>query len=95
MDPLPEVSGKQEVGDTADHILKAFYPVSPSIDLQKVHLYEEEVNCSGESSSCVGVLCLCVPEAERSVSLFSLLRFQEGLPLPSCPHTLLPGGWRR
>ncbi|XP_030259417.1 large ribosomal subunit protein mL37 [Sparus aurata] len=47
MDPLPEVSGKQEVGDTADHVLKSFYPVSPSIDLQKVHVYKEEVNCSG------------------------------------------------
>lgn len=61
MDPLPEVSGKQEVGDTADHVLKSFYPVSPSIDLQKVHVYKEEVNCSGESSSCVSVLCLVCP----------------------------------
>lgn len=47
MDPLPEVSGKQEVSETADHILEAFYPVSPTIDLQKVHVYKEEVNCSG------------------------------------------------
>lgn len=48
MDPLPEVSGKQEVVDTADHVLETFYPVSPTIDLQKVHVYKEEVNCSGE-----------------------------------------------
>lgn len=47
MDPLPEVSGKQEVADTADHILETFYPVSPTIDLQEVHVYKEEVNCSG------------------------------------------------
>lgn len=47
MDPLPEVSGKQEVGDTADHVLETFYPVSPSIDLQKVHVYKEEANCTG------------------------------------------------
>ncbi|XP_030607940.1 large ribosomal subunit protein mL37 [Archocentrus centrarchus] len=47
MDPLPEVSGKQEVADTADHILDTFYPVSPTIDLQKVHVYKEEVNCTG------------------------------------------------
>uniref|UniRef100_A0A3Q1HDD0 Large ribosomal subunit protein mL37 n=1 Tax=Anabas testudineus TaxID=64144 RepID=A0A3Q1HDD0_ANATE len=47
MDPLPEVSGKQEVADTADHVLESFYPVSPSIDLQKVHVYKEEMNCSG------------------------------------------------
>ncbi|XP_074506162.1 large ribosomal subunit protein mL37 [Sebastes fasciatus] len=47
MDPLPEVSGRQEVGDTADHALESFYPVSPTIDMQKVHVYKEEVNCSG------------------------------------------------
>ncbi|XP_076600855.1 large ribosomal subunit protein mL37 [Chaetodon auriga] len=47
MDPLPEVSGKQEVADTTDHILEDFYPVSPTIDLQEVHVYNEEVNCSG------------------------------------------------
>ncbi|XP_051260766.1 39S ribosomal protein L37, mitochondrial [Dicentrarchus labrax] len=47
MDPLPEVSGKQEVADTADHVLETFYPVSPNIDLQKVHVYKEKVNCSG------------------------------------------------
>ena len=49
MDPLPEVSGKQEVGDTADHVLETFYPVSPTIDLQKVNVYKE-VNCSGEKT---------------------------------------------
>ncbi|XP_042071616.1 39S ribosomal protein L37, mitochondrial [Haplochromis burtoni] len=47
MDPLPEMSGKQEVADTADHVLDAFYPVSPTIDLQKVHVYKEEVNHTG------------------------------------------------
>ncbi|KAG8013847.1 39S ribosomal protein L37 [Nibea albiflora] len=47
MDPLPEVSGKQEVSDTADHVLETFYPVSPTIDLQKVHVYQDEVNCPG------------------------------------------------
>ncbi|XP_047445600.1 39S ribosomal protein L37, mitochondrial [Mugil cephalus] len=47
MDPLPEVSGKKEVSDTADHVLKTFYPVSPTIDLQKVQLYKEEENCTG------------------------------------------------
>lgn len=44
MDPLPEVSGKQEVGETANHILETFYPVSPTIDLQKVHVYKEEIS---------------------------------------------------
>ncbi|KAM7378749.1 hypothetical protein PAMP_004348 [Pampus punctatissimus] len=46
MDPLPVVSGKQEVADTADHVLETFYPVSPTIDLQKVHVYKE-LNSSG------------------------------------------------
>lgn len=50
MDPLPEVSGKQEVGDTADHLLESFYPVSPTIDLQKVHVYKEEANCTGQKT---------------------------------------------
>lgn len=49
MDPLPEVSSKQEVEETADHALKSFYPVSPTIDLQKVNLYKE-VNSSGEDT---------------------------------------------
>ncbi|XP_068197660.1 large ribosomal subunit protein mL37 isoform X2 [Antennarius striatus] len=47
MDPLSEVSGKEEVRGTADHILETLYPVSSTISLQKVHLYKEEVNCSG------------------------------------------------
>ncbi|KAK5859368.1 hypothetical protein PBY51_020928 [Eleginops maclovinus] len=47
MEPLPEVSGKQEVSDTADHVLETFYPVSPTINLQKVNVYKEEMNCSG------------------------------------------------
>uniref|UniRef100_A0A4W6E798 Large ribosomal subunit protein mL37 n=1 Tax=Lates calcarifer TaxID=8187 RepID=A0A4W6E798_LATCA len=47
MDPLPAVSGSQEVADTADHVLETFYPVSPTIDLQKVHVYKEEVNSTG------------------------------------------------
>lgn len=47
VDPLPQVSSKQEVLDTARHVLQTFYPVSPTIDLQKVHVYKEDVNCTG------------------------------------------------
>uniref|UniRef100_A0A8C3ACU0 Large ribosomal subunit protein mL37 n=1 Tax=Cyclopterus lumpus TaxID=8103 RepID=A0A8C3ACU0_CYCLU len=47
MDPLPEVSGKQEVGHTADQVLETLYPVSPTIDLQQVHMYKEQLNCTG------------------------------------------------
>ncbi|KAM3866416.1 large ribosomal subunit protein mL37 [Diretmus argenteus] len=42
MAPLPALAGKQEVADTAAHVLETFYPVSPAIDLQKVHMYKEE-----------------------------------------------------
>uniref|UniRef100_A0A665U0Q8 Mitochondrial ribosomal protein L37 n=1 Tax=Echeneis naucrates TaxID=173247 RepID=A0A665U0Q8_ECHNA len=47
IDPLPEVSGKEEVASTADHVLETLCPVSPTIDLQKVNVYRKEVNCSG------------------------------------------------
>ncbi|XP_077391850.1 large ribosomal subunit protein mL37 [Festucalex cinctus] len=47
MDPLPRISGKQQVLETADHILETFYPVSPLVDLQIVNVYKEEVNCTG------------------------------------------------
>ncbi|XP_010867371.1 39S ribosomal protein L37, mitochondrial isoform X1 [Esox lucius] len=41
MDPLPVVAGKEEIQNTADHILETFYPISPTIDLQRVHVYKE------------------------------------------------------
>lgn len=47
MDPLAQVSGKQEVMETAEHMLETFYPVSPTIDLQKVQVYKENLNCTG------------------------------------------------
>lgn len=47
MDPLPELSGKQEVAETANHMLETFYPISPTIDLQKVQVYQEGVNSTG------------------------------------------------
>lgn len=46
MDPLPEVCGKDEVSDTADHALETFYPISPTIDLQRANVYKD-VNCTG------------------------------------------------
>ncbi|XP_061549113.1 39S ribosomal protein L37, mitochondrial isoform X1 [Phycodurus eques] len=47
MDPLPRISGKQQVSETAHNALETFYPVSPTVDLQKVHVYKEQVNCTG------------------------------------------------
>uniref|UniRef100_A0A672HEV7 Large ribosomal subunit protein mL37 n=1 Tax=Salarias fasciatus TaxID=181472 RepID=A0A672HEV7_SALFA len=47
MDPLPAVCGKDEVSDTADHTLETFYPISPTIDLQKANVYKENLNCTG------------------------------------------------
>ncbi|XP_003975548.1 large ribosomal subunit protein mL37 isoform X1 [Takifugu rubripes] len=47
MDPLPELSGNQEVADTENYVLETFYPVSPTIDLQKVQVYQEEMYSTG------------------------------------------------
>ncbi|CAG5986495.1 large ribosomal subunit protein mL37 [Menidia menidia] len=47
MDPLPEVFGKKEIEDTSDHVLETFYPISPTIDLQKVNVYKEAMNSTG------------------------------------------------
>lgn len=41
MAPLPVLAGKEEVQATADHVLETFYPISPTIDLSIIHLYEE------------------------------------------------------
>lgn len=48
MDPLPKISGSQEVADTGNHVLETFYPVSPTIDLQKVQVYRDEIHSTGE-----------------------------------------------
>lgn len=53
MDPLPRVFGKEQVSDTANHALETFYPVSPTVDLQEVYVYKEEVNCTGEQWLCL------------------------------------------
>lgn len=47
MDPLPEVFGKDEVLDTADYVLETFSPISPTIDLQRVNVYKENMSCTG------------------------------------------------
>ncbi|KAJ8357561.1 hypothetical protein SKAU_G00203550 [Synaphobranchus kaupii] len=44
--PLPAVAGKEEVASTADHVLETFYPISPTIDLQRTHVYQEK-SCTG------------------------------------------------
>lgn len=48
MDPLPKISGSQEVAETGNHVLETFYPVSPTIDLQKVQVYQDNINSTGE-----------------------------------------------
>lgn len=40
--PLPAVAGKEEVASTADYVLETFYPISPTIDLQLTHVYQEK-----------------------------------------------------
>ncbi|CAL9688418.1 unnamed protein product [Knipowitschia caucasica] len=47
MDPVPVQASLQEVDQTRDHVLDTFYPVSPTIDLQKVNVYHSQKNCTG------------------------------------------------
>lgn len=91
MDPLPELTGKQEMASTVDHVLETFYPVSPTIDLQQIHEYKEEENCTGEKRPSLSLFPNlafkgCCSEADtflrmRIVRLvftkMSLIRFQE------------------
>lgn len=41
MAPIPPVASKEEVLATEEHVLETFYPISPTIDLQEVIVYEE------------------------------------------------------
>ncbi|XP_026885700.2 39S ribosomal protein L37, mitochondrial [Electrophorus electricus] len=40
--PLAVLAGEEEVQATADHVLETFYPISPTIDLQYTHVYQQE-----------------------------------------------------
>uniref|UniRef100_A0A8B9KX23 Large ribosomal subunit protein mL37 n=1 Tax=Astyanax mexicanus TaxID=7994 RepID=A0A8B9KX23_ASTMX len=42
MTPLPALAGQEEVRATADHVLETFYPISPTIDLQCTHVYDQK-----------------------------------------------------
>ncbi|XP_030630215.1 large ribosomal subunit protein mL37 [Chanos chanos] len=42
--PLPAVAGQEEIQSTADHVLESFYPISPTIDLQRAHVYDEKTD---------------------------------------------------
>ncbi|KAM6948193.1 acyl-coenzyme A thioesterase 11-like [Aplochiton taeniatus] len=50
--PLPVLAGKEEVEQTADHVLETFYPISPTIDLQSTQLYQEESYTGTVRMSC-------------------------------------------
>lgn len=49
MTPIPPVASKEEILATKDHVLETFYPISPTIDLQEVNVYQE-LNDTGKSS---------------------------------------------
>nr|XP_015210801.1 PREDICTED: 39S ribosomal protein L37, mitochondrial isoform X2 [Lepisosteus oculatus] len=40
--PLPVIAGTEEVLGTEQHVLDTFYPISPTIDLQRVHVCQEK-----------------------------------------------------
>ncbi|NXP54428.1 RM37 protein, partial [Heliornis fulica] len=39
--PIPPVASKEEILATKEDVLETFYPISPTIDLQEVNVYEE------------------------------------------------------
>ncbi|NXL84252.1 RM37 protein, partial [Alectura lathami] len=39
--PIPPVASKEEIVTTKDDVLETFYPISPTIDLQEVNVYQE------------------------------------------------------
>uniref|UniRef100_A0A8C9FFM3 Large ribosomal subunit protein mL37 n=1 Tax=Pavo cristatus TaxID=9049 RepID=A0A8C9FFM3_PAVCR len=41
MTPIPPIASKEEILATKDHVLETFYPISPTIDLQEVIVYQE------------------------------------------------------
>lgn len=47
--PIPPVASKEEILATEGHVLETFYPISPTIDLQEVNVYQE-LNDTGKSS---------------------------------------------
>lgn len=47
MDPLPVMSEPEQVEDTRENVLESFHPVSPTIDLQQLHVYHHERNSTG------------------------------------------------
>ncbi|NXS76701.1 RM37 protein, partial [Pandion haliaetus] len=49
MAPIPPVASKEEILATEEHVLETFYPISPTIDLQEVNVYQERNN-TGKSS---------------------------------------------
>lgn len=42
MTPVPVVAGDELIQSTADQALETFYPISPTIDLQCTHVYQEK-----------------------------------------------------
>ncbi|NXW66008.1 RM37 protein, partial [Eurystomus gularis] len=38
--PIPPVASREEILATEEHALETFYPISPTIDLQEVHVYK-------------------------------------------------------
>lgn len=48
INPLLPIASKDEILATENHMLETFHPISPTIDLQEVNVYEER-NDTGKS----------------------------------------------
>ncbi|XP_077073930.1 large ribosomal subunit protein mL37 [Siphateles boraxobius] len=42
MTPVPVLAGEDQIQSTADQALETFYPIAPTIDLQRTHVYQEK-----------------------------------------------------
>lgn len=42
MTPVPVLAGEEQIQSTADQALETFYPIAPTIDLQRTHVYQEK-----------------------------------------------------
>lgn len=42
MTPVPVLAVEEQIQSTADQALETFYPIAPTIDLQRTHVYQEK-----------------------------------------------------
>lgn len=51
MSPLPAMAEREEVLGTADSVLETFYPISPTIDLQNLNVFDAKTDTGNQDDS--------------------------------------------